>query len=140
MRARSRPSVLRNVGKAAEAASIALVTSLVLSSGHVPISLPVAGSIDRGVSYGIQMLEMAAITVNLEGLAGLGTNPLAIDVRLLNEERLVFQLLRPLALNIGESDGSTHLRRTVSHGVESLSVNRRWNSKRISRSRSEKCA
>jgi hypothetical protein len=94
------------VGKAAEAASIALVTSLVLSSGHVPISLPVAGSIDQGVSYGIRMLEMVGITVNFKGLARLGTNPLAIDVRLLNEERLVFQLFRDsLALDIGSLIG-----------------------------------
>lgn len=98
-------------------------------------------STERGVSYSIQMLEMVGITVNLEGLAGLGTNPLAIDVRLLNEERLVFQLFRDsLALDMGESFGSTYLRCTVSHGVESLGVNRRGNSKRVSRSRSEQCA
>jgi hypothetical protein len=32
------------------------------------------------------------LTVDFEGLAGLRINPFAIDVRFLNEQRLVFQL------------------------------------------------
>lgn len=32
------------------------------------------------------------LTVDFESLAGLRVNPLAINVRLLNEQRLVFQL------------------------------------------------
>lgn len=47
---RSRPVFVRNVGKAAAAASIAFCVSDLSNSGAVPISLPEEGSIQR-ISY-----------------------------------------------------------------------------------------
>lgn len=41
----------------------------------------------------VKSFSGSALTVDFESLARLGTNPLAINVALLNEERLVFQLV-----------------------------------------------
>lgn len=78
------------------------------------------------------------LTVHFKGLAGLGTNPFAIDVAFLNEERWIFQLF---SMSIFSSPSPkliiTHLRLAVSHGVESLRNRRRRNSVRVSQTRSQ---
>lgn len=79
---------------------MAFSTSAVSRSGHVPMSLPVAGSsnyICVSLFFNVNCSVESLLTVDLEGLARLSSNPLAIDVGLLNEEGWIFQLISGLA-------------------------------------------
>lgn len=79
--------------------------------------------------------------MNLEGLARLGTNPLAIDVGLLNEEGWIFQLI-PVLFSRSHSlfPPGTNLGLAVSHGVQSLQRRRRRNGKRVASARTQQLA
>lgn len=84
--------MLRKEGQAADAAEIAFSTSEEDISGHLPMSLPVDGSQKTVLAMCQTQSGQLGFTVNLERLPRLSTNELAIDIALLNQERLVLEL------------------------------------------------
>lgn len=78
---------------------MALSVSFAVNSGHVPMTLSVAGS-DHPLSEAYLNRLRRFPTSDLKDLARLGPNPFAVDVAFSNEQRLVFQLKPRVKLGI----------------------------------------
>lgn len=90
MRARWRAVVWRKDGKAAAAWEMAESTSSLAHSGHVPMTLPVEGSVGGRLVFASMLLE-GLHAVDFKDLARLCFNPFPIDINdvLLEKGRVV---------------------------------------------------